>query len=63
MNDLAVYEPSPNLPVRSGVPGSDEFDSWIAVDSLMTSLATAIQESNSSEPGTPLRTGRFGEGS
>ena len=42
MTDLAVYEPSLNLPARTGVPGSDEFDSWIAVASDVIKLSNVI---------------------
>ncbi len=42
MSDLAVYEPSPNLPARTGVPGDSEFDSWIAVASDVIKLANVI---------------------
>src|SRR5258708_32441532 len=42
MSDLAVYEPSPNLPARTGVPGDSEFDSWIAVASDVIKLANEI---------------------
>src|SRR5258706_3811254 len=42
VTDLAVYEPSLNLPARTGVPGSDEFDSWIAVASDVIKLSNVI---------------------
>jgi hypothetical protein len=42
MTELAVYEPNPNLPARVGVPGTQDFDSWVAVASDVIKLAGHI---------------------
>jgi hypothetical protein len=41
--ELAVYEPSPvALPARTGIPGTQDFDSWVAVASDVIKLANVI---------------------
>lgn len=44
MTELAIYDPPqpPALPARTGVPGTQDFDSWVAVASDVIKLATHI---------------------
>jgi hypothetical protein len=44
MSELAIYEPTalPALPARVGIPGTQDFDSWVAVASDVVKLANVI---------------------